>query len=343
LAVPSFVKTGISVGAHLTGMSRAIAARYRGRGMIFALHSVVDDVAAYPDDSLRCSVSQLAWSLRWLQDQGVEFVSLDEAVARLGARKTRPFAAFTFDDGYADNLTHALPIMERFAAPFTVYVTTGMVTREVDAWWFGLAALVRSQQRIELPGLGRRFECPDPASKKRTFRTIESAIHGNFDVLPHVRAAIAEKQIDCSALVDREALTEEQLRRLAQHPLVTIGGHTTTHRNLAQASAAAVRWEMAENRKYLQAATGTPVEHFAYPFGHRRACGRREAEISRSVGFRTAATTLQGALFPDHADHLHALPRIHLACDDTRSTLRCKADGVYQAIQTRWGNPVARM
>jgi peptidoglycan/xylan/chitin deacetylase (PgdA/CDA1 family) len=124
---------------------------------------------------------------------------------------------------------------------------------------------------------------------------------------------------------------------------VTIGGHTTTHRNLAQASTSEVEWEMAANRKFLQDTTDRRIEHFAYPFGHPRACGEREAGISRKVGFRTAATTRLGALFPEHAHHLHALPRIHLACDDTRSTLRCKTDGVYRAIQSRWGHPVARM
>jgi peptidoglycan/xylan/chitin deacetylase (PgdA/CDA1 family) len=339
----SVVKSTISVSAHVTGLSRALATRYRGRGLVFALHSVVDDGAFYPDHTLRCPVGKLERILRWLRDEGLELVSLDEAIRRLSMPQTRPFAAFTFDDGYADNLTHALPIMERFAAPFAVYVTTGMVTREMDAWWFGLAALVRSQKRIALPGLGRRFDCPDPQSKKRTFKTIEAAIHNDFAVLAHVRAAIEESKIDCSALVDREALTDQQLQRLARHPLVTIGGHTTTHRNLAQASAAAVHWEMAENRKFLQATTDQAVEHFAYPFGHARACGEREAQIARDVGFRTATTTRLGALFPAHAHHLHALPRMHLAGDETASTLRCKVDGVYRAIHSRLGDPVARM
>jgi peptidoglycan/xylan/chitin deacetylase (PgdA/CDA1 family) len=333
----------VSLGAHLSGFSRLVATRYRGRGMIFALHSVVDDGAFYPDHTLRCSSGQLERALRWLKNEGLDFVSLDEGVRRLNGENPRPFACFTFDDGYADNFTRALPIMERFGAPFTVYVTTGMVTREIDAWWFGLADLVRSRDRVELDAARLSLECPDLARKKIAFKTIESLVHKDFGLLPHLRETIAKSTIDCRALVDREALSEDQLRRLARHPLVTIGGHTTTHRNLAEASAPEVHREMAENRRFLQDATGHPVEHFAYPFGHERACGDREAGICREIGFRTAVTTRAGALFAEHAHDLHALPRICLADDDTSSTLRCKVDGVYRAIHSRFGDPVARM
>ena len=337
------VRTAVSVGAHVSGVSRLVARRYRGRGMIFALHSVVDDDTFHVDHTLRCPTGKLEWALRWLRDEGLEFVSLDEAMRRLGEDNPRPFAAFTFDDGFADNLTRALPVMERFGAPFMVYVTTGMVTREMDAWWFGLAALVRAHDRVELPASSLRFECPDPPRKKTAFKTIESMVHRDFGLLPQLREAIAKSGIDCSALVDSEALTEDQMRTLSRHPLVTIGGHTTTHRNLAETSEATVRWEMAENRTFLEQTTGATIEHFAYPFGHERACGDREAKVCRDVGFKTAVTTRNGALFPEHAEHLHALPRIHLAWEDTPSTLRCKVDGVYRAIQSRFGDPVARM
>jgi peptidoglycan/xylan/chitin deacetylase (PgdA/CDA1 family) len=233
--------------------------------------------------------------------------------------------------------------MEKFGAPFTVFVTTGMVTREIDAWWFGLASLVRSRDRVKLPRLNRTFDCLGEARKKRAFKSLESAIHDDFSILPQVREAIAASGIDCRALVDREALTEDQLRQLSRHPLVTIGGHTTTHTNLARAPASAVRWEIAENRTFIEGITGKPVKHFAYPFGHAKACGIREAQICRELGFQTASTTRLGALFRDHVHDLHALPRTHLAGDETQSTLRCKVDGFYRALYSSFGDPIARM
>ncbi len=329
--------------AHVSGLSRALALRYRGRGIIFALHSVTADNSIHPDHTLRCPASKLEWTLRRLRHDGIDLVSLDEAVERLGAPASRPFATFTFDDGYADNLTRALPIMEKFAAPFTVYVTTGMITRDIDAWWFGLTALVRTRDHIDLPDLGRSFHCADSASKMWTYSTLETAIHRNFDLLPSLRRAIAAAGIGISAEVDREALTARQLLALSQHPLATIGGHTTTHPNLARATPAAVRAEMQGNRQFLREITGKAVIHNAYPFGHSGACGEREAEISRSLGFRTSVTTRAGTLFAEHRGHLHALPRVCLTGRENVSTLHCKLNGLTRAINSRFGDPIARM
>ncbi len=341
--VHPLIKSGVYRTAHVTGLSRALALRYRGRGIIFALHSVIAGDAFYPDDlMLRCPAIKLEWILQRLRHQQLDFVTLDEAVARLGAATARPFVAMTLDDGYADNLTNALPVMEKFAAPFTVFVTTGMITREIDAWWFGVTELVRRRDQIDLPKLGR-FECADQAAKRRTYAAITAAIHADFDVLSGVREAIAGAGIEIPALVDREALTEQQLRTLAQHPLVTIGGHTTTHLNLKRASAAAARSEMADNRRFLRDITGQPINHNAYPFGHSGACSEREAEISRELGFRTAVTTRAGTVFPEHLNHLHALPRVCLTGDENTATLQCKLNGLSRAVNSRFGSPIAVM
>lgn len=66
--------------------------------------------------------SQLRWLARWRR-----VVSLEET---LRAAAPRNLVAITFDDGYRDNLTVALPLLERFQLPMTLFVTAGFVGRE---------------------------------------------------------------------------------------------------------------------------------------------------------------------------------------------------------------------
>jgi hypothetical protein len=55
---------------------------------------------------------------------------------RIGERPAgKPLAAITFDDGYVDVLTHALPVLESHGAPATVFVTTGQMGSPREFWW----------------------------------------------------------------------------------------------------------------------------------------------------------------------------------------------------------------
>jgi peptidoglycan/xylan/chitin deacetylase (PgdA/CDA1 family) len=338
----AFLKSTAPVIAHYSGIAKALALRYGGSGVIFMLHSTIGNSAPHMED-IRCPVAALERMLCWLRDNGVQFLSLDQALERLSRPPSGKFCVFTFDDGYADNLIRALPVMARFAAPFTVYVASGMMTGEIDAWWLGLAALIRSHDRVELPDLNCRFDCPDQPSKRRAYRAIEAMVHANYDTLGPVRAAVAARGIDCGALARQEGLTPDQLKQLASSPLVTIGAHTERHLNLARAAAADVEREMTGGRRVLENILQREVVHFAYPFGNARACGKREAEIARAAGFRTAVTTRRGTLFPEHLDNLFALPREPLGGNDTPATLQCKLGGVNRAFQSLLGDPVARM
>jgi peptidoglycan/xylan/chitin deacetylase (PgdA/CDA1 family) len=334
-------KSTAPVIARYSGIGKALASRYAGPGTIFLLHSVVRDTTSYPEEFTRCPVSVLEDALAWLKENKVQFVSLDTALERLRAPTEDRFCVFTFDDGYADNLTHVLPIMERFGAPFTVYVTTGMITGEIDTcWWFGLAALIRSRNNLALPELGYSFDCTNAASKKRAFAAISALVESNEESLSSVRTALDANGIDSRSIVRAEGLTMEQLRRLAASPLVTIGAHGVRHIRLPRASVDEVQREMADGRAWLENILQREVRHFAYPFGD---CGHREAQIAQSIGFRTAVTTQRGTLFPEHLDHLYALPRESIITTDTASSLRCKIDGMYRAFHSRLGDPVAHM
>jgi peptidoglycan/xylan/chitin deacetylase (PgdA/CDA1 family) len=66
--------------------------------------------------------------LAWLADNA-RVVALDELVAGTPA-DDRPQVAITFDDGYADNRAHALPLLAARAMTATFFVTAGFVERD---------------------------------------------------------------------------------------------------------------------------------------------------------------------------------------------------------------------
>lgn len=72
------------------------------------------------------------FQLKWLMGHG-SIVSLDEAIARRGERGASDLFVLTFDDGYRDIYSEALPLLTEAKVPYTVYVTTGPVESGVAA------------------------------------------------------------------------------------------------------------------------------------------------------------------------------------------------------------------
>ena len=120
---------------------RAVERRLVGAVGVLAYHRVADPA----HDPWDLSVSPLRFGdhLAVLRELGT-IEPLDavlDASAWTRCRRRRPTFAITFDDGYVDNLTKALPLLERHDAPATVFVPTGMVDRP-SFWWDVLTDLV---------------------------------------------------------------------------------------------------------------------------------------------------------------------------------------------------------
>ena len=117
----------IALQAYLAGSSpcramlRRIAER-SGRAPIMVLfyHRVADEE---PNDwTMDCET--FAWQMNWLQEN-FELLSLEDAQRRIRAGINRtPCVSVTFDDGYADNCSFALPLMRDRRIPCTYFVTT---------------------------------------------------------------------------------------------------------------------------------------------------------------------------------------------------------------------------
>lgn len=301
-----------------SGLHRLAARWTRGAGAILMFHRVRPWIARdfAPNRLLEITPDFLDAVILRLGAQGFDIVALDEALLRLRAGAGgRPFAALTFDDGYRDLVDHALPVLERRAAPFTLYATTGYADGTGRLWWEELEAAIARLDAIDLPlDGGARLQAParTPQEKTAAFDAVYWRLRPGPEekLLAAVGELARQAGLDGAALTRAACLDDDGLRKLAAHPLCTIGAHSLTHAMLAKHDAAAARREIADSRAILEQRLGCDIRHFAYPVGDPGSAGVREFALCRDLGFASAVTTRPGMIFPEHRDHLHALPRL---------------------------------
>lgn len=306
---------------YYTGAGRLLSPLTSGAGVIFTLHQVSPEAPKdfEPNRILKITPEFLEQVLRLVIESGFEILSLDEVPARLKNGGTRPFACFTFDDGYRDNYEYAYPIFKRYGVPFAVYVPTDFVDGRGDLWWLALEEAVRAADviDIDMDEGPRRFVTGTTAEKEAAF----DAIYWWLRKMDETRArAIVAKLavahgIDTGAVCRDLIMNWDELREMAADPLVTIGAHTRGHYALSRLPADQAREEMAASVRRIEAELGRPCRHFSYPYGCEMSAGPREFAIAKDLGITTAVTTNKALIHPRHADALTGLPRVSLNGD----------------------------
>lgn len=292
-----------------------------GVGAILTLHHVRPPRpdAFQPNRLLEVSPQFLEDVLRGLRRSKTDIVTLDEMHRRLNEQDFgRRFVCLTFDDGYRDNLRYALPILRKYEAPFAIYIPTSFPDRAGELWWLTLEAAIARVSRLALVMNGEdcRFDCHSTEAKYELFDHIYwwlRSLKSEDELREAVRDLGARYGVDSKALCSDLCMTWEEIGEIGRDPLATIGAHTVNHVMLKKApSDDEVRREMQLSASTIEAALGRRPTHFSYPVGDRTSAGPREFRIAADIGFKTAVTTRPGVLFPEHAAHLTALPRVSL-------------------------------
>lgn len=194
----------------------------------------------------------------------------------------------TFDDGFADNLQMALPILEEFNVPAMVYVTSGFVQRQRKPFEYQLAQIVSHSNSVDFAE--QSWATDSLEKKKECYEAIRSDLHPTSDV--RREAAIEEL---CQGVNDWsehsafEFLTVGQLRQLDASPLITIGAHTRAHLVLTAVSQREAKNDIRLGKQWLEEQLDHPIVDFAYPYGAFDSSIRKCVGVA---GFRTAVTTI---------------------------------------------------
>lgn len=300
----------------MTSLSRKELQGEGAIGLVYMLHHITEkNPKGIPtNEDLKVSPSFLEKIIIKYKRQGFDFVSLDELSLIISSNRPikKPFIAFTIDDGYLDNYTQALPIFERLHVPFAIFVATDFIEQRIILWWDILEDLILKNDTLKIGP--NEYRCHTFQEKWDVFRILrENILLFNQNKLKAVlEKMFAHYNIDLYAPIRRQAMTWEQVKKLSNHPLCTIGGHTVSHCVLSQLSENEFRKEVGINLKTIETVIGKPVYHFAYPYGSPNEISEREYQLIGEFNLKSVFSSYGGCITNENKHHITHLPRVYL-------------------------------
>jgi peptidoglycan/xylan/chitin deacetylase (PgdA/CDA1 family) len=271
--------------------------------------------------------------------QHCQVISLQKLMTALRkGRLPRRTVAITFDDGYADNLLTAKPLLEKYELPATIFVATGYVGNKREFWWDELDNLflqpgsLPETLNLTVNGMVYKWELEDTANYTQAAYQGHRNWKPGYEAVPSPRQQVyselwklMQPLSESQRLIVRETLyawaqkepqvrpsyrtlIDEEVVALAAGGLIEIGAHTVTHPMLSTLPIASQREEIGQSKRDLEEILNREVPSFAYPYG--RECDYTEETIAlvKEAGFACAFTTSAGVIGQGAA--AYRLPRL---------------------------------
>jgi peptidoglycan/xylan/chitin deacetylase (PgdA/CDA1 family) len=241
----------------------------------------------------------------------------------------RRAVAVTFDDGYADNLHNAKPLLERYAVPATIYVTSGYVgaSREffhdkledmflqpgklpqflrltiagnTHLWDLGDDARY-SEDAYQRNRAWHILKAENPTGRHSVYRSLCQLFYTLQDddrrETLEALATWAGSKLSCRQTY--RVLEPNEVRMLTNGGLVEVGSHTMTHPVLSALPCAQQRDEIQQSKTVLEEMLGRPVMSFAYPYGARSDYTAETVSLVREAGYDHACSNFEGLVQQD--------------------------------------------
>ncbi|CAN5739105.1 polysaccharide deacetylase family protein [soil metagenome] len=228
----------------------------------------------------------------------------------------------TFDDGYADNLEVARPLLERYGIPATLFATTGRDGRDREFWWdrlaraLGVGADQGEDLELDLAGETRRWTVTAGSR-----RDIGRELHESL--LPLSPAAREPVLRDLAAWAGfdpdnvrptHRAMEPGELGQMAEGDLVDVEAHTVNHPALSLLPPEDQARELMDSRAQVGDWVGLPARGVSYPHGRVGEVTRR---LAGEAGYTYACCSAEAPVRSD--SDCFMLPRAYIA-DSTAET-----------------------
>jgi len=294
------MKTAIKKATIRSGVLRIASRMGSHRVAILRYHSVLAEPERF-GNSIGCGIihsRNLFAEHMALIASHYRPVSIDEVCAFVsgGAGLPHHCVTVTFDDGFADNLEFAAPILARYGIPASIYIAVDYIGNRTPPWYCRLRYAF-SVSRIPEWRVGDFvFDMSIAEQRRQAFldssrRCAKLCRESQENLLAEV-----EHRLDVEPFSTPMMLTWDGVRELIAlgH---TIGSHTLSHPNLAYVGATDHAAEIAASKAEIEKNIGTEVKHFSYPSPIMEPHYSDETiAATKAAGYRSAVTCSPGAV-----------------------------------------------
>jgi len=256
-------------------------------------------------------------------------------------------ALLTCDDGFLNNLTEMVPVLQDEGLRCLFFVTGASVDEQRAMLWHEELLLLflrapagsfkilsdtteisgvlgeREQRNAQWWSAVKRLSQVDTENRDRFLRAAHSYF-GLEESLEFFLASYPEAQRHFCLL------NRPELQQLAASGM-TIGAHTLNHPILSQTPPELAWTEIVESRSRLESILGRPVWAFANPFGDAGSVTPRDIAMAKQAGFEAAFLNIGGGLGVDLP--FHAIPRVHVNAGMRLAEFEAHISGFYESLR----------
>jgi peptidoglycan/xylan/chitin deacetylase (PgdA/CDA1 family) len=320
-----------------TGLARLALRLNRRKVLVLVYHDVYggEEEPLLNFDGMHVGVRRFARQMRYVSRR-YRVVPLERLLDEFGApRRDKPLAVVTFDDGYGNAYRYAYPVLRALNLPATIFPITQFIVDRRAPWWDRLRDMVAASQCSTLwlqgdNGRGESVPLETRTEKQAVLRVLAARLQQlpaerREEWLATLAASLGAKTREQPAW---EPLRPAEVAEMSSHG-ISVGSHGASHESFLLLSQDALRRELTESKRILEALTGRVVSWLAYPYGD---FSPATAKAVARAGYRGALTTIEG--LNDRIDDPYAVRRVGVNDDMTMAQFVVASSGLRDMLKT---------
>lgn len=245
---------------------------------------------AFDEDVFGPLEEEFAREIRYLKQVSDPISESDLLDAYAGKiQLPRQATLVTFDDGYKDNYTRALPILKSEGVSAIFFIPTHAIDEREVGWWDLIAWMVKRSPLHSFTWNGHTFRLEGDRiavirelQRQMKLRPASETLHW-MDLL----SQCLHSPLPTRAEREGELMTWEDVRDTLRQGFA-IGSHTVTHRVLATLDLETQRHELRRSREILEERTGARIRTLAYPVGGYEHFSLETKTLAQEAGYEAA-------------------------------------------------------